>query len=885
MKYLSPLAAFVTFAAFSVYAIPTNLPAPGTKSVMVRTNGVLDSSSSNLFSVNIQLLTNSLTAAGFSSGSGGVTNAVLTNSAAISIVDGTLYSPVQTNQVTAAAIAAAGGATNAASTNAASPSIADGTIFIPEQTNQVTAASIAAAGGVTNKSLQFQTASIVTSDSTNFYGLSWSFGNATTDAGGDTILYTGASKTNAATGVAITLDSARDVTGGSIQLSAGQSSGADAGGTITISGGGNSLGGAIQLASGNTDAGGVQAVILISGANGVTPGAISMTGVINGNGAGLTNIPLAAINANLETSDSEALRYISLAGVREEGAKNDLKDFFAGQKNSLAEDGASCYSHLAGAFVTYPRMGAGNNLDLFGNSYAVVNGKFSNWSASFDNTNGIRYVLPNTVTQFTAVVVFRLDGHLYLNHTGQGDSSIGTDSSLVFSLENTNDASGAFMSHLPYNGGIQTTIKAGTNWPYGTTNFLDCPSGNASNAWWSIAALDTKHIIPVHRSVLAWSYNGTGLSAVWNNTLPCYAQAARLTYQSPVYSNSPFQILNVGVSTNWNSVKGSFIKTTNWNSYEDFAAVLIYNIASTNIVYSAYRDLRKLEQSKVDYVCIGDSLFVQGTVDLKGFCQAYTNDPFYRYSRTKPKQPCFMNFSQGGATLASMKVNAKSGAAFPNTWFTNTPTNVTTVIIPDIGRNDYLVTNADHTTSTNVSFVFDPYLNAGAELRYVQTYPVVTNGGFVNLSSDVASNLMVFNNFLKKKPGISKLYSMYPLYSQSALLNTSVSKDGVHQYVTSTLNDAWVKSWDGPDVGVTSLYPEAPQSITFPATTVPFTNFMSCPMTIYIDNTGVTGTVLSRNGVQLYGTAIPGTATLTLNPGDYFSQTYTVGTPTAVWCP
>lgn len=76
----------------------------------------------------------------------------------------------------------------------------------------------------------------------------------------------------------------------------------------------------------------------------------------------------------------------------------------------------------------------------------------------------------------------------------------------------------------------------------------------------------------------------------------------------------------------------------------------------------------------------------------------------------------------------------------------------------------------------------------------------------------------------------------------------------------------------------------APASFTFPATTVNWTNPLAVNIQVYIDNGGVTGTSVRKNGVQIF-TLMTGPATIGLQPGEYFSQTYTVGTPVGTYSP
>lgn len=76
----------------------------------------------------------------------------------------------------------------------------------------------------------------------------------------------------------------------------------------------------------------------------------------------------------------------------------------------------------------------------------------------------------------------------------------------------------------------------------------------------------------------------------------------------------------------------------------------------------------------------------------------------------------------------------------------------------------------------------------------------------------------------------------------------------------------------------------ASTSISFPATTVKWTNTFGINIVVYIDNTAVTGTSIVKNGQQIFS-GLANDATLMFKPGDYFSETYTIGSPTARWEP
>ena len=77
----------------------------------------------------------------------------------------------------------------------------------------------------------------------------------------------------------------------------------------------------------------------------------------------------------------------------------------------------------------------------------------------------------------------------------------------------------------------------------------------------------------------------------------------------------------------------------------------------------------------------------------------------------------------------------------------------------------------------------------------------------------------------------------------------------------------------------------APSSISFPASTVPWTNTFGKNIFVLVDNTAITGTAILINGTQVSSSLTGGVNTIPLQPGEYFSETYTIGSPTATWKP
>lgn len=82
----------------------------------------------------------------------------------------------------------------------------------------------------------------------------------------------------------------------------------------------------------------------------------------------------------------------------------------------------------------------------------------------------------------------------------------------------------------------------------------------------------------------------------------------------------------------------------------------------------------------------------------------------------------------------------------------------------------------------------------------------------------------------------------------------------------------------------TVLSGPTPTAITFPATTVNWTNPTPNPIVLYVNNAGVPMTSFKVCGTQVFTTGATN-CTVMLRPGDYFSQTYASGSPTASYLP
>lgn len=72
----------------------------------------------------------------------------------------------------------------------------------------------------------------------------------------------------------------------------------------------------------------------------------------------------------------------------------------------------------------------------------------------------------------------------------------------------------------------------------------------------------------------------------------------------------------------------------------------------------------------------------------------------------------------------------------------------------------------------------------------------------------------------------------------------------------------------------------APASIVFPGSGTNYTNPFTYDIEVYINNNGITGTSISKNGGVIFS-SLSADCTVGLKPGETFSEAYSVGTPSA----
>jgi hypothetical protein len=244
----------------------------------------------------------------------------------------------------------------------------------------------------------------------------------------------------------------------------------------------------------------------------------------------------------------------------------------------------------------------------------------------------------------------------------------------------------------------------------------------------------------------------------------------------------------------------------------------------------------------------------------------------------------------GVTALTVSNDNTIVSPTIANPTFTGTPTNL----------NYVPLTNGTSTGQTLSGAMFSTALT---NLTLNATNPAVT---FINSSTADSNNAAVLNGNLRINGnagiivtntgygGGANTYTFVQVGSGSAGFSLKV---GSHSFTITRADNAAIADFDissaiFPGSMTANFFVSsasntlAPSSITFPATTVNWTNTFGKNIFVFIDNAGVTGTVIKINGTQIASTLMTtGVATIPLQPNEFFSETYTIGTPTAKWKP
>jgi hypothetical protein len=230
------------------------------------------------------------------------------------------------------------------------------------------------------------------------------------------------------------------------------------------------------------------------------------------------------------------------------------------------------------------------------------------------------------------------------------------------------------------------------------------------------------------------------------------------------------------------------------------------------------------------------------------------------------------NFTGGGGT------NGTGNAAFGQYIYTNSPnlnfyggqdgTNKNLAIsVNTNGNSTFYGTPTFNKTiiSPCISFNLgnEPTVYGDGSSIYVRGGPLTLMGG-TGSSGLIANSAYLGFYFMPQKIGILDSGNMQINSTNVLFSGAVVVTNGIASYVSNTLPLT---------------------SISFPASTVNWTNTFGKNINVFINNAGVTGT-LSINGTQIASTLlVTGDTMIPLQPGEYFSETYSGGTPTAVWKP
>lgn len=222
---------------------------------------------------------------------------------------------------------------------------------------------------------------------------------------------------------------------------------------------------------------------------------------------------------------------------------------------------------------------------------------------------------------------------------------------------------------------------------------------------------------------------------------------------------------------------------------------------------------------------------------------------------------------------------------------TNASVNVTNILFP-------LVVDSPAGTSTREYIFKGTVSDAGDDAFYVDN-GVLSDGHFVpemlgfvdsfstsaafgvsavtTTTNDTGSvPVLTFNGFTTTLPSNPRNGTLAAIMTRPLF---AIQNFGVNEFVVGNQGNATVSGYTVSSNGMGSSISNATMfTLTMPATTVNLTNTNSVSWLYFIDNTGVTGTVVKKNGVQILS-SIVSDVTIGLRPGETFSETYTLGTP------
>lgn len=199
--------------------------------------------------------------------------------------------------------------------------------------------------------------------------------------------------------------------------------------------------------------------------------------------------------------------------------------------------------------------------------------------------------------------------------------------------------------------------------------------------------------------------------------------------------------------------------------------------------------------------------------------------------------------------------------------------------------NDNLASGLSIGVSDNASaanygtFYLDAYVDYKIDFGWIQ----LTNGTYTEIAG------LVPEAYLWAYTGDTELWELEPSSSASSrsyLFNTLLfhTSGNLVEFQNDDTNKVWIThSGTLASINGFASYASAgaaPTAITFPVSDANWTNTTGVNIELYIDNVGITGTAIKKNGTTILSGIITG-YTMLMGPGDYFSETYSIGTPTA----
>ena len=307
-------------------------------------------------------------------------------------------------------------------------------------------------------------------------------------------------------------------------------------------------------------------------------------------------------------------------------------------------------------------------------------------------------------------------------------------------------------------------------------------------------------------------------------------------------------------------------------------SVWVFNkLADTNLLLSMQFASDWTQRKTKKRIYVGDSKMAGNSTGTNFATAIQQAEPDTIY------QPYF----RGGAGIANPYTTT---TGLTNSWWLwNQPHGkVSNTMLVQLGIND----NPSAALFLNYSnaFLAQIYNKPGWKMTWCLVPPPSTNSIAHADVGGARSDRIAFNNAImgaRDKCVPVNLDALTPL----SLFNTNriprISIEGLHAN-DPTNGDAWYRMCAGEVLASEGngynpwKMVITPEPLPFPATGATWTNNVNQTIQITIDNTGVTATGLSKNGVTIVATPT-GSISFPLNAGDWFSETYSAGAPTATY--